>query len=465
MKTKPLKPILVIDDDPETLKSLELLLYTCGYNNILLCSDSRKVINTIEEKEISLVLLDIIMPHISGEELLVKLKQEQPHIPVIIITGTHDIDMAVRCMKQGAYDFFLKPVQKNVFAVAVKRALENWNLKQELGNLRRHVLNAKIDRPEVFSVIITQNANMLAIFRYIEAIAPSSEAVLITGESGVGKELVARALHELSQRQGDFITVNIAGLDDQLFTDTLFGHKKGAFTGANSMRQGLVEKAMGGTLFLDEIGDLSPASQVKLLRLLQEGEFYALGADNVSICETRIVVATNHNLTRKLEQGEFRKDLFYRLKTHHVHIPPLRERLGDLPLLVDHFLDQAGHSLGREGLSISAQAGAYLANYDFPGNIRELRSILIDATSRATQTQITEQDLIPILGMELKEGIIKVNPVPGLHFEQTLPTLKQAGELLIDEALNRTGGNQSAAALLLGITHQALSKRLKQRKQ
>jgi len=289
--------------------------------------------------------------------------------------------------------------------------------------------------------------------------------VLITGETGVGKELVARAVHRLSHRKNAYIPVNAAGLDDNVFTDTLFGHKKGAFTDAREARNGLVEQASGGTLFLDEIGDLNTASQVKLLRLLQEGEYLPLGSDLAKRSNARIVVATNQDLDALQLSGKFRKDLYYRLCDHRIEIPPLRNRLEDLPVLAEHFLEKASKTLERKKPTPPEELMTLLSTYHFPGNVRELESMIFNAVSShksgklsldifkahiSQQSPGTEKDLkkLATAGRSL------------IHFSEQLPTLKQAEQLVIEEALKRSRGNQSIAALSLGISRQALNKRL-----
>jgi DNA-binding NtrC family response regulator len=307
---------------------------------------------------------------------------------------------------------------------------------------------------------------MRSIFQYIEAVAPSPRPVLITGETGVGKELVARAVHTLSNRKGAFTPVNVAGLDDHVFADTLFGHKRGAFTGAMEGRSGLLEQAAGGTLFLDEIGDLSAVSQVKLLRLLQEGEYLPLGSDLAKRSDARIVVATNQDLEAARNSGRFRKDLYYRLCGHRLQIPPLRERPEDLPVLLDYFLEKAANCLGKKKPTPPHELFKLLAAYRFPGNVRELESMIYNAVSIHTSGKLSMD--------AFKSEIFKTQP--GLSgaiaspadageektvFPDPLPTLKQVEQLLVDESLRRSNGNQAIAAMMLGITRQALNKRLK----
>ena len=332
------------------------------------------------------------------------------------------------------------------------------------------MLSGKLENPEAFSEIITTSAGMRSIFQYIEAIADSPRPVLITGETGVGKELVARAVHTISKRKGDFVPVNVAGLDDHVFADTLFGHKKGAFTDAREARGGLVEQAGGGTLFLDEIGDLSASSQVKLLRLLQEGEFFPLGSDVAKRSNARVVVVTNQNLEELQSSGKFRKDLYYRLYSHHIQIPTLVERREDLPVLFDHFLAKASKTLKKNKPTPPAELITLLSTYYFPGNIREFESMIFDAVSRHISGKLSMDVLKAHITQ--KHPALKTDPAnlppettAPVTFSEQLPTLKEAEQLLIDEAMYRSNGNQSIAALSLGISRQALNKRLKKASQ
>jgi DNA-binding NtrC family response regulator len=308
---------------------------------------------------------------------------------------------------------------------------------------------------------------MRSIFQYIESISVSPQPILITGETGVGKELVASAIHKLSQRRGAFVPVNVAGLDDNIFADTLFGHRKGAFTGADQARSGLVEQASGGTLFLDEIGDLSPGSQVKLLRLLQDGEYFPLGSDVGKRSDARVVVATNQDIQALQESGKFRKDLYYRLCAHHVSIPPLRERLEDLPILLDHFLEKASETLGKKRPTPPRELLTLLSTYPFPGNIRELQSVILDAVSSHKSGKLSMETFKSYLrqkqpAFNLHSKHLSQGERPMVSFFEQLPTLKQTEKLLISEAMKRARHNQAVAAQLLGITRQALNKRLKQ---
>jgi DNA-binding NtrC family response regulator len=461
----PSLPVFMVDDEVQALDSFETALLLASINNIIRCQDSRDVMRLLSAQEIEVMLLDLSMPYISGEELLSLVTKDFPEIPVIIITGSNDVETAVACMKSGAFDYMVKPVEKSRLISGVKRAIELRELQRENRLLKARVLSGEMEHPEAFSEIITDSEAMRSIFQYIEAISNTSQPVLITGETGVGKELVAKAIHKLSNRKGDFVPVNVAGLDDNIFADTLFGHKKGAFTGADQPRSGMIEQASGGTLFLDEIGDLSPISQVKLLRLLQDGEFFPLGSDISKHADARVVVATNQNLQALQESGKFRKDLYYRLRAHHIHIPPLRERYEDIPILVNHFLEKASKTLGKEKPVPPEELIALLATYLFPGNVRELESMIFDAvTSCKTETLPLEPFRSYI---RQDESVVQTQTTGQTDAAATLKekinTISQITEKqMIIDALNKTNQNRTKAAQLLGISRRTLQNKIKE---
>ncbi len=338
-------------------------------------------------------------------------------------------------------------------------------LRNEVSSLKKHLLTDQLEHEEAFSDIITKDRRMRSLFKYVEVIAASREPVLITGETGSGKELFAQVIHTLSGYKGQFIAVNVAGLDDMVFSDTLFGHKRGAYTGADQARDGLIVRASGGTLFLDEIGDLSESSQVKLLRLLQERTFYPLGSDTPLRTDARIVVATNRDVQSLMAEGKFRKDLYYRLRSHQIQVPPLRDRRDDIPVLLDHFLDEACRELNHKRFSAPPELVILLSSYDFPGNVREFRALVFDAVTRHKSgiplmqcfTDAVGRDLVPPpdIGVPTPQEADALSRIFG-HF----PTLRETEELLIKEALKRANRHQGVAASMLGITRQALNKRL-----
>ncbi|MEW6118395.1 MAG: sigma-54 dependent transcriptional regulator [Nitrospirota bacterium] len=457
-------PILLVDDDPTTLFSAQNMLQLEGCTTVMTMEDSRQLIPLLREREIAAVLLDLQMPFISGNELLPEINHTFPHIPVIIMTAVNELEVAVTCMREGAFDYLVKPVKRERLIATVRKALELYLLRAEVSSLKQHLLSDRLEHESAFSAIVTRNKKMFSTFKYIEVVAPSRLPVLISGETGVGKELIARSIHALSGRKGAFVSVNSAGLDDAMFSDTLFGHKKGAFTGADQVRDGLITHAAGGTLFLDEIGDLNEASQAKLLRLLQENEYYPLGSDTPKKSDARIVVATNQDLHKLIALGKFRKDLFYRLRAHQIHIPPLRERKEDIPLLVDHFLAEAAVELRKKKPTPPPELITLLSAAEIPGNIRELRAMIFDAVARHKTGILSMDSFKEILQHERahEQTETSASSSPGLLFDNAgrFPTLKEAEHFLIAEALKRAGGNQGIAASLLGITRQALNKRL-----
>jgi len=463
----PKYPILAVDDERSILLAIDTTLQLAGFNNIVTTQDGREVEGILQAGPIELMLLDLTMPHIGGEELLKQVHAEHPDVPIIIVTGTTDVKTAISCIKAGAFDYVIKPVEEEQLLAVVHRAVAFRDLERENVALRQHILSDNLEAPDAFENIITRDRKMLSVFKYVESIARTSQPVLITGETGVGKELIAKVVHRLSGLTGRFVAVNVAGVDDNVFSDTLFGHVKGAFTGAERSRPGLIEEASGGTLFLDEIGDLSHASQVKLLRLLQEAEYLPLGLDKPRTSDARIVTSTNKDIWELQGEGKFRKDLGYRLGTHLVHIPPLRDRKDDTPLLVHHFLEEASRALDKKKPTPPKELFPLLESYLFPGNIRELQAMIYDAVSRHTARMLSLEVIKEhiVRGQSVQpEVVTPVSPTPSgesITFHETLPTLKEAAQLLVAEAMERSGGNQSLAARMLGISQQALSKRLK----
>lgn len=457
-----MNPVLIVDDEESVITSLTTILKSHGITNVIGCMDSREVLSMLKTQDIELILLDLTMPHISGNELLSEVRDWYPHIPVIIVTGTNEVKSAVDCMKMGAFDYMVKAVEETRLVSGVRRAIELRKMKREYLDLKERLIDRNLSHPHAFSLIITQNKRMHAIFLLVESIAKTTEPVLIIGETGVGKNLIAKAIHETSGREGPFIEINVAGFDDTMFADNLFGHRKGAFTGAVEPRDGLVSRAHGGTLFLDEIGDLTIPSQVKLLRLLDTREYYPLGSDFAKHTDSRIVVATNRDLDKLKASEAFRKDLYYRLSTYEIKIPPLRERREDLPLLLNFFIEEASEKLSKKKPAIPPELLPLLETYSFPGNIRELRSMIFDAMTKKTSGFLPLMPFKEATGINIRQSSM-LPTEKLLVFMDRLPTLKQVQSLLIDEAMKRAQGNQSLAAGLLGISHQALNKRLQRK--
>jgi DNA-binding NtrC family response regulator len=463
----PQHPIMIVDDEEQILLAIDTTLRMAGINNTITCQDSSKVMNFLSRHRVEIVLLDLTMPHIDGEALLAMINQDFPEIPVIVVTGAVDVETAVRCMKSGAFDYVVKPIEEGRLLTAVRRGAAFRELKRENLALKRHILSDRLEKPEAFADIVTNNKSLLSVLKYVESIADSTKPVLITGETGTGKELVAKAVHASSGVKGEFVAVNVAGLDDHMFSDTLFGHVKGAFTGANEVRRGLVEQAAGGTLMLDEIGDLSQASQLKLLRFLQEGEYFPLGRDEPKKTNVRVVAVTNKNRRVLKEGGRFRKDLYHRLDTHLIELPPLRERMDDIPLLVDHFLEATARTLQKTKPPMPGELCTLLGTYSFPGNVRELEAMVFDAVSTHKSGTLSLDVFRSRIAKERRDQTeltqLAAKPNDAIIFPRRLPSIREAAEMLVAEAMSRAKGNQSVAAGLLGISQQALSKRLKQK--
>ncbi len=483
--------ILIVEDDQFSVVLMTVLLQKQGCR-VSVCNDGSEAIDFLSKEVPDLVLLDIMMPQVSGFKTLnwIRSNPRLQGLPVICVTILDDRKALNQIFDSGATDYIGKPIRENELLARIRVHLtlrrqhrEVNEALDEVSKIGQRFFSRKLDHPDAFNPIITRAPEMYAVFHYIEAIAPSSRPVLITGDTGVGKELVARAVHDVSGRQGRFVVVNVGGLDDTLFSDTLFGHVKGAFTGAGKDRRGLVRDAENGTLFLDEIGDLTPSSQVKLLRLLQEREFYPLGSDTREFSNARIICATHHDLEGKVVQGEYRSDLYYRLRTHHVQVPPLRRRRLDIPLLLHHFVGLAAGNRNIEPPEIPRELEKAQMAYPFPGNVRELESLSHDLVSRSTvepiRTETFLESLAPgagaLLQQEPMDEAWMEETDPGSHLADTatrvsfklddgpLPTIQEMTEILIDKALQRADGNVSLAARYLGISRQALHKRLRKR--
>ncbi|MBI5100004.1 MAG: sigma-54-dependent Fis family transcriptional regulator [Nitrospirae bacterium] len=466
-------PVLLVDDEQQILLGYRAMLLTGGIEDIVTIDDSRKVMPLLAGEEVAAVVLDLNMPHIPGDVLLEQIKSEFPHIAVIIVTAANDVEKAVECMKKGALDYLVKPVEDNRFISSVKKALELnslqgeiTSLREHISSLRHHLLTDKLEYEQAFSSILTQSKKMRAVFHYIEAISKSQEPVLITGETGVGKELISEVIHKISGLKGNFIAVNVAGLDDTMFSDTLFGHKKGAYTGADKDRAGLIVKASEGTLLLDEFADLNEKSQIKLLRLIENGTYYPLGSDTPEKSNARIIAATNRDIHKMVSAGTFREDLYYRLSAIQVNIPPLRERIEDIPILVDYFLESSSESLKKKKPTTPPELISLLSSYHFPGNIRELKAMIFDAVAKhksgvlslgCINEYIMKKGKLTQPEISIPEQELSSMPDISGRF----PTLKEVEDFMISEALKRSNGNQGIAASLLGITRQALNSRLK----
>ncbi len=464
MRKHPEKPILLIDDEPAWTKSLATRLATGGgFTNLVACQQGEQARYLLKSHDFSVVLLELRMPPPGGAELLGHIRENYPELPVIVVSGLSDHKTVVDVVRQGAFDYFVKGHDESLLIASLHKVLKIRALELEPQPLQGPLLSARLEHPEAFNSTLGHSDAMRRVFSYLEAVAAGSQPVLITGESGTGKELAARAVHRLTQARGPWVAVNVAGLDDTMFSDTLFGHVAGAFTGADKPRKGMLESAGGGTLFLDEIGDLSLASQLKLLRLVQEEEYFPLGADSPRRSSARLIVATNVNLEAAVAAGNFRKDLYYRLNAHHVHLPPLRQRKEEIPVLLQQFLETAAHEQDKRVPAVPEELYVLLNNYDFPGNVRELQGMVYEAVSLHSRGKLSLETFYSAMGIDTDHPVrVAHHPEEALlRFSERLPSLEEAGHLLVMEALRRCEGNQSMAARMLGISRQALAKRLK----
>lgn len=437
--------ILVIDDEENIRNGLAANFELEDYN-VRTASSGKEGLDYISKGDIDLVITDLRMDGISGEEVVRRVAVENPGIPVIVLTGHGSIDSAVNAMRDGAYDFLTKPLNLDQLNMIVKRALEGREL-----SLQHQILRSELETVHAQGEMIGKSSQMQRLYQLIGKVAPSKASVLITGETGVGKELVARAIHNSSPRKDrEMIIVNCSALSESLLESELFGHEKGAFTGADYLKKGRFELAHGSTLFLDEIGEINAATQVKLLRVLQEKKFERVGGQETIEVDVRVVAATNRNLEDEVKAGRFREDLYYRLNVVHLEVPALRERKEDIPLLIDAFIKEFSAENGRD-LKIDAKAKSALFKYDWPGNIRQLRHCLEGASVMCNDNEIRLEDLGPEISSAGGEGAVIV-PL-GI-------TLEEAERIIIEQNLAANKGNKSKTAEVLGIERKTLSRKL-----
>ncbi|HUV07715.1 MAG TPA: sigma-54 dependent transcriptional regulator [Spirochaetia bacterium] len=438
--------ILIVDDEKNIRVGLGKSLELDGYNAVL-AADGKEALSAVEEKDVDLVIADLKMPNLSGEELLKKLTASYPIIPVIILTGHGSIESAVNAMRNGAYDFLTKPVNLDRLSLLVKRALSNRELV-----LRHRALQEELAKKSQFSRIIGKSNQMKKTFEVVMQVAPTRASVLITGESGVGKELIADAIHYNSPRkEKPLIKVHCAALTETLLESELFGHERGAFTGAVDKKRGRFELANMGTLFLDEIGEINQNIQIKILRVLQEKKFERVGGEQTLEVDVRIITATNRNLKDEILKGNFREDLFYRLNVVNIEIPPLRERKEDIPLLISSFIKELSEENDKIIQGIDSKAAMTLYSYSWPGNVRELRNCIESAVVMCKSDVITVEDLPPYLQSNSEGSYVKV-PLGA--------TLSDAEKEIIAFTLNQYHGNKSKAASILGIGRKTLHRKI-----
>jgi nitrogen regulation protein NR(I) len=463
--------LLIIDDEPAVLFSLEQILAAEGYQ-VRMAETGRSGLELARQQPPDVVLTDIRLPDLSGLDVHDQIRDLDPRIPVILMTAYVTTETAIEAMKRGGFEYLIKPLDLNQLRDVVRRAFE-------LSRLSRipAVLDVVEDGDEDSSDrVVGRSQSMLDIYKAIGRIAPQDVTVLLLGESGTGKELVARALYQHSRRsRSPFIPINCAAIPESLLESELFGHERGAFTGADRKRIGKFEQARGGTIFLDEIGDMTPATQAKVLRLLQEQQFERVGGNETITTDVRVIAATNTNLEEMVAHGKFRQDLFYRLNGFTLHLPPLRARKDDLPLLIDHFSRRACKDMSHRAVSIAADAQQLLLDYPWPGNVRELQSTVKFAIVHSNNDVITTDSLPESLRPRKvvtgdESGVI---PPPGNLLAQIRSKLQarepelyqsvhaEVDRVLLTEVLRECRGNQVEASEVLGISRNTLRSRLR----
>lgn len=443
-------PILIADDEEEFRYMLKMYLESLGYD-VSTVSDGVQAINVVQEKAFDLALLDIKMPKVDGIDVLKFFKENFPNIEVIMLTGVDDVKIAVECMKLGAYDYLIKPYSGDELVKIIRKVLEKQRLVKEY-----QLIKAELQRLAGESEIVGKSQKFKETLDIALKVAPTESTVLIQGHSGTGKELIANFIYKNSRRADKpFVVLNCASLPDTLIESELFGHEKGSFTDAHTMKQGLVELADGGTLFLDEVGDISPIVQPKLLRFIQSGEFRRVGGNIVLKADVRIISATNKNLFDEVKQGKFREDLLYRLNVITITVPPLKDRKDDIPLLVEYFLTKKMRT--RSPKKVSEQAMEILMQYSWPGNIRELENVLERAAILAKGDTIQPSDLSLAPNLTQKAISSSADNLLG----NRIP-IKEIEKLHIEGVLKNLKGNKVEAAKVLGISLKTLYTKIHQ---
>lgn len=432
--------VLVVDDEPITIESIKILLNRRGIKDVTTCDNSRMAIDLIKKHDFDVVLLDIIMPEIDGIEILYETKPLRPNTEFIMLTAMDDIPTTVKAIRLGAYDYHVKPPDNERLVLSIQRAFEIRGLKSGLACSLSEVKMKNI--PKELSSFKTQSQRVMELLSYTATMARSDLPILITGETGTGKELLAQAIHKMSEfSSGPFVPVNVAAIPEALFESQIFGHKKGAFTGAINNFTGFFEQANNGTLFLDEVGDLPYNLQAKMLRTLEERKITRLGGTKPQYIKIRVVSATNSDLEKLCKNGLFRLDLLYRIKSVHINLPPLRERNGDILYLAEYFLRIFGEKYEKDDVKLDESSKRSLVSYDFPGNVRELSQMLNKAVI-AAESNIIYPEHLDILVKDSDNYVL----------EPDLYTLKENEEWYLIRVLKHTKGNKKKAAEILGIT-------------
>jgi DNA-binding NtrC family response regulator len=447
--------VLVIDDDQAILNFMRIFLLQAGEFDVHLLQDSTQAFDVLENGNFEVLLLDMDMPAVTGMDVLKYIKAQGIDIVTIVLTGVEDIDLAISAMKLGTADYMLKPIDEDKLMDTLHAAINKNRMTHPGTQPSQPLTLERLRQKDAFKHIITQDGQMLKIFHFVEKFAPTDNSVLIWGESGTGKELIAKAIHEISPRkEKKFVAVNAGAFANELFASEFFGHDKGSFTGALKDKKGFIEEADGGTLFLDEIGELTLPIQVKLLRVLQEEEFYRLGSTRNRKVDVRIIAATNKNLFEEINKGNFRKDLFFRLNINSINLPPLRERDGDIELLARHFLTLFSQKYKKDIQGISPAVMNLLGNYAFPGNVRELMNIINSAIIVESGQELQKKSLPHYF---LESGRLIRETYNG----QKLLSLQELEREHIRKVLAHTRNNKTKAAKILGISRVNLISKIK----
>ena len=447
--------ILIVDDEESVRKSLADVMRDEGYE-VVTAASGKEGIDILSEAQPSLALLDIAMPEMDGIEALRKIREVRPELPVVMVTGHGTIETAVKTTKMGAYDFIVKPPELQHLTLVVKHGIEESRLREENESLRRSI--------EKRREIVGESGKIRALKQQIALAGPTNGWVLIQGESGTGKELIARAIHRMSRRaQGPFVEVNCAAIPQELIESELFGHERGAFTGATAMKRGKFDLAHGGTIFLDEIADMSLATQAKVLRVLEGQEFQRVGGTKTLKTDVRVIAASNKNLVDEIKKGAFRQDLFYRLNVIPLEVPPLRERVDDIPRLVHYFLREYSSEYGQKAKTIEDEALALFISYSWPGNVRELRNFIERLIIMVPGPVLTVRDVPPPVSSALEDGRQQIgNIVRGPLQCSTLREARSEFEReFITQKLKEFGGNVSRTADAIGVERSNLHRKIK----
>jgi DNA-binding NtrC family response regulator len=435
-------PVLIVDDDEGLLLSMKATLVSSGLPEPALISDSRRVMELVRRHDFDLILLDLMMPYLSGLEVLETIKTEFPTLECVVISAVDEVPAAVKAMSLGASDYLVKPLSSEKLTLLIQGVLKKHDLRQELAAYGRKKLFSNLKQPAAFADLVAEDEAMALVFHQVEAVAGTDYSVVINGESGTGKEMLARVIHRLSKRANSpFYAVNMAAFSRTLFEDEFFGHAKGAYTDAAAERRGFFEAAHGGTLFLDEVTELEPSLQGKLLRVIEERELYRLGSTEVRNVDVRIIAATNRDIKEEIVKGRFRADLFYRINMYNITIPPLSERKKDILPMARHFLKIHATANSKQIQTIAPDLAERLMAYSFPGNVRELENMIAAAVLLEEENELSLESarhLLPYEGPERRRHV-------------DLLTLEELERRHIERVLEVTGGNRPKAAKILGV--------------